>query len=295
MKYLGGYILAVSLFFASLFIFLPTKVEAEACNNTLNYGAVQLLVPKLSNKGEYQLWVRMQSPVNSGKVVIELNSSECFEVASSLLTPNSWAWVPYYENNKNKSITLDNTKGNIIKIIGVQSSIKVDRVLLTDPNCAPENFGDNCVSSFEPTIANAGQIQEISSSFDGPVQGDVVISATPFTQAATLKSLSYSVNGRTVQVSETTVPFDTTLLENGKYTIIIETRLADGTVIRESTVIVIDNQETVLSPLIRWVRTQEKSLVVAGLGIVGLIAIALIVSIIRKANLKRRERRFHGF
>ncbi len=296
MKRHGGYIFVAGLVLIGLFGFVNSpRASAESCKDVSNLGAVQLFIPNLKSAGEYQLWVRMQSPSNAAKVLVELNKTECFEVGSTLLTPNTWSWVPYYTNNQNKTINFLKTEGNLINLIGVQSSVKIDRVLISDPGCAPENFGNNCSPSYEPAIANTNEVRIITQNSNNPVSGNVTISETPFTLSESLVSLSYSAQGRTLQSATSAVPFDSTLIENGKHTILIQTSLSDGTVIKESTVISVDNPESILSPLLRTLRQQKSSLLLIGI-IVGALAIALIaISLIKKIYIKRRERKFHGF
>ena len=81
MKRRGGYLVVIALLLviigASVF---PRSAFASACVDSTKYGAVQLFVPPLQKTGDYQLWVRLQSPTNNAKVRIELNNSECFAI-----------------------------------------------------------------------------------------------------------------------------------------------------------------------------------------------------------------------
>src|SRR5690606_15699721 len=130
---------------------------------------------------------------------------------------------------------------------------------------------------------------------DGPVSGKVLLSSTPEQQHAALKELVYTVNGRKLQTSDRAVPFDTTVLENGKYTVYITTRLQDGTVIKESTAVEIKNAENFLTPAIRWIKLHWTSikliLLVAGVVLAAIVIFRLIIGWLRH----RRERSFHGF
>jgi uncharacterized membrane protein len=296
MKRRGGYSVVIALLLvivgASVF---PRSAFASACVDSTKYGAVQLFVPPLQKTGDYQLWVRLQSPTNNAKVRIELNNSECFEVGSTLLKPNTWEWIPYYEKNQLKTTKLTYKEGNIIKIIGVQSAVKVDKVLFTDPSCAPESFGNNCASSYQPAIIKSDDVRQISPPSNDALSGTVVVSSTPFAQEKNLTLVTYSANSKTIQKSTTAKQFDTTLLANGKYTLLIETQLRDGTVIKESTIISVDNPETVLSPLLRWLRLQKSSVIIISASVLVLAILLICLSVIRSNHLKRRERRFHGF
>ncbi len=277
-----------------VFVSLPAYVNAAACQDSGNHGAVRLLLPEVPASGQYQLWIRMQSPSNTAKVQAELNGTECFEVGNSLLQPNTWTWVPYYTNNQNQTINIHAARGNIIKIIGTQASVKVDKVLLTDPSCTPQDQGGNCSGS-GTVLLGQDSIVPVAPAGSGPVAGKAIISQTPFTQGSNLTGLSYSAGGRTLQSFVAAEPFDTTLLENGEHTVLIKTTLQDGTIIQESAIINIGNDETVLSPLRRWIRLQEKSLVVIALAMTSAALLAVLISISRRLYLKRRERHFHGF
>lgn len=295
MKKFGG-ILIVTLMLAGIVLAMPAqKTEAAACTNVSTFGAVSLQLPALPKQGEYLVWVRLQSPVPNGKVLIEINANECLEVSSSSLQVGTWAWQVYQTGGQASPVTFSSTDGNTLKVIGVQAGIKVDRVLLTVPGCTPEDFGDNCKESFEATARSTEGIRILAPPSDQPVSGKVMLSDTPLNNAAEVRRLDYSVGGRTIQTTNHVDPFDTTRLANGKYTILIETTLMSGQVIRESTVITVDNPENVFSPLVRWIRSRQNSLTVLSLTVGAVIAGLLMLIIVRRLYIRRRERRFHGF
>jgi hypothetical protein len=295
MKKSGGILLVLALIVGTTVIKSPEEASAAACNDTKQYGAVRLAVPPLPKAGSYQLWVRMQSPTNTAKVQLELNQLDCYEVDSTMLSPNTWAWIPYYTDNQNRTIIIANPEGNIFKLIGVQANVKVDKVLLTDPACVPEGFGNNCNGSSEPTLFNQETVRPIDPPSSGSVSGKVILSQTPYTLEQSLRTVSYSAGGRTLQTAEQAVPFDTVLLENGKHTILIKTTLDDGTVIQESTVLTINNPQTVLAPVLRWLRRNQETLVIVSAGLALFAVIAALVGYARRSYRMRRERRFHGF
>lgn len=295
MKKFGGLLIATLVLAGVWNLTTPVPADAAACANISTYGAVNLNVPILPKKGDYLVWVRMQSPEATGRVLLEINEARCLEVSGTALQPNTWVWQGYTEAGQRKLVSFDFVEGNMIKVIGIQAGIKIDRVLLTDPDCTPEDFGNNCAREFEATAAPANNILALPPPSDQPVSGKIKLSNTPFTRLQQLESLRYIAGGRTLQSATTAEPFDTTLLENGKYTVIIETTLDTGEVIHESTVIEIKNPENVLSPVMRWLRQQHKSLIVIALTIGSVLASVFIFMFIRHSYLKRRQRHFHGF
>lgn len=296
MKRHGGIALAVTAVLVAVSLTAnPGKAEAAACANTSTYGAVRLTVPDLSRSGEYALWVRVQSPDATAKVLVEVNDDNCLEVASTSLIADQWSWVSYRSNSSIGTIRLSATENNSLRLIGIQQGVKVDRVVLTKPDCMPEEFGNNCSDLVEASLAVQSNVQSVPPPSSQPVSGKVVLSSTPMRNQANLTLVSYTVNGETVQTSEGPDPFDTTLVADGKYTVFIETTLASGKVIRESTVIEVDNPTNPLSPVIRWLRLNQRSLLVIGGTIGTFLATAVLVGLIKRWYLKRRERHFHGF
>ncbi len=295
MKKIGGLILLVGLLLAGALVVAPAEQVAAVCNNVSTFGAIRLNVPTLPKSGEYVLWTRVQSPSDTSKLLVEFNQGACIEVVGTGLTPNTWTWVPYKVGGKEAPIQFDYTEGNLLKVIGVQANVRLDRLIIAAPGCVPEEFGNNCKLMSEAAVADFTNVQSIPPPSSEPLSGEVVLSGTPFTQQHNLVSLIYSAGGKSVQTATTAVPFDTTRLENGKYTILIETKLADGTVIRESTVIEIDNPLNVLSPVMRWIRQNRSVLILVGVVTASLAIATILFSMTRRSYLKHRERKFHGF
>lgn len=296
MKRYGGLTLVVAAVLVSVSLLAkPGKAEAAACANTSSYGAVRLTLPDLPRTGDYAVWVRVQSPDATAKVLVEVNQDNCLEVASTTLTPNQWSWVAYRSNGSIGTVDMSSSKNNSLRLIGIQQGVKVDRVVLTKPDCTPEEFGNNCSELTEASLDSNSDVQSVPPPSAQPVSGKVILSNTPTLNQADLASVSYTVNGVTVQTSTGPSPFDTTLVADGKYTVFIETTLNSGKVIRESTVIEVDNPTNPLSPLIRWLRINQRSLLVI-VGTAGaLLATAILLGLFRRWYLKRRERHFHGF
>ncbi len=295
MKKIGGILIATCMLTVLFLVSPAVPAQAAACANVSTFGAVSLQLPTLPKKGEYLVWVRLQGPGSTAKVLVELNGSDCLEISGTGLQADSWSWQAYRTGGQPQTVTLTATEGNSIKVIGTQDGVKIDRVLLTVPGCTPEEFGDNCAETFEAKASDTGDIRTLPPPSNEAVSGKVVLSNTPFTSGSELSRLDYSAGGRTLQSSEQAEPFDTTRLSNGKHTILIETTLSSGQVIRESTVITVDNPENVISPLVRWIRQRQRSLSVVVLAAGAVSGAAVLIIMLRRVYLQRRERRFHGF
>ncbi|MDQ3123351.1 MAG: hypothetical protein M3Q14_01550, partial [bacterium] len=271
------------------------KVSAAACTSVGQYGAVRLQVPELPYTGKYALWVRMQSPEPVGKLLIEVNQSDCYELNDVELISGQWKWVSYKTNGKLTTLQLDQLKNYSLKVIGISLGLKVDSVILSEPECIPQDLGNNCNVAAIAKTSQASDVLQLPPPSQQSVSGTVVLSQTPRQYAAQLKSLQYTVNGQTIQRSSLVTPFDTTLLSDGTHTILITTNLQDGTVLQESTNITVDNPTNAMSPVIRWARLRQATLITSGL-ILGSIVLATVLAwVIHHWYIKRRERHFHGF
>ncbi len=292
MKKSGG-ILAV----LTIFSFLATPVQkaaAEACANISSFGAVNLVVPTLPPSDTYAVWIRMQSADSSARVLVEVNGSECLELGGEL-APNQWVWQTAMRDGQPEHIQLPNRVGNGMRIVGVQAGVRVDRLLVTRPDCVPQDFGENCASPIQLTGGQDEHVELLSPPSDKPVSGKILLTNTPSRLGADLKSVSYAIHGRVLQTSDKPVPFDTTLAENGKYTVNITTTSRGGVITREAAVVEIKNPQNPLSPTVRWLRLNQRSVITA-LGIVAaLLALASLLSAIRALHVRRRQRKFHGF
>jgi hypothetical protein len=295
MKAFGGFLLVVGLLSAAFLLTRPTQASAVGCANVSSFGAVQLSIPELPRTGEYRLWLRMQSPVSTGTVQVETNQAYCFTIQDTTFLPNQWKWVTYQPSDGQTALSFTNKLGNTMLIIGTQDGVRVDQVLITDLGCIPQDYGNNCSQAVVATVNSQSDITQLPPPSDGSVSGDIMLSTTPLNNLSQLAQVTYSVNGRILQQSPNAVLFDTTLLADGKYTVLIETKFKDGAVLRESTVIAIDNPNNALSPVIRWLRLNQQSLVVVGGAILGLVLFFIIGSMLRSAYTRHRYRKFHGF
>lgn len=286
MKRIGGALISIVLILAAVPV---SSAFAAACSNVSSFGAVSLNLPEIKKTEDRSVWVRMQSPNQSDKILLELNERECFEVGGKDSVPNQWSW-----QTPANSISLDGSEGNTLKLIGINSGVRVDRVLLTEEGCVPQDFGNNCQKAVELTTYGPATTI-LPSPSDKPIGGKVVLSSTPEDNKSNLKELKYSVNGRTVQTSTTVVPFDTTLVENGKYNVLIQTVLNDGEIIYESTSLEIDNPENFLSPVVRFVRSNMLVIKKIAIVLLAVLAVLVVLKGLSMWRRSKRERSFHGF
>lgn len=291
MKIVGGLLVGITLVAVGI---AARDVSAAACANTSSFGAVTLTVPKLDSTEDQVIWIRLQAANKDAKVLAEINGKECMQVGGNL-QPNVWSWQTQVIGGVVQPVNFATPTENTVKIIGVNDGVKVDRVLITDQSCNPQDFGNACKSGVELSQSTDSTVVELAPFPDQPVHGKITLSTTPFENQDNLKQVSYMAGGKVLQVANEPEQFDTTLLPNGKHTIYITTELQEGGKIRESMVIEIKNPENAISSIVRWARLNRKTLNVVGLAVLGLIALFVFANIASRAHKKRKHRKFHGF
>jgi hypothetical protein len=294
MKRLGG-IFGISLILVQLVsLLIVPKAGAENCSNFSSYGAIRLFLPEVSTKKDYALWFRLQPTDTPAQVLVEVNQNDCLEVTGENQPAYQWYWQPYKKDGTIQALRFTQEEGNTLRIIGILPGVKLDKVMLTEPDCIPQEFGTNC-KNLEAVGIESGVVTNITPLSNDPVSGKVTLSLTPQIVGSELSAVHYVAEGKTLQTVFKAEPFDTTLLSNGKHTVQIETVLSDGRVIREATVIEVNNLENALSPIVRWIRLNLRTLYLTGLVIAGIIILLLLISWVRKWFLKRRQLHQHGF
>lgn len=288
MKKIGG-ILAVLTAIMSVLAPVP-QLSAAGCANVGSFGAVELSLPETPD-GKMVLWVRMQSDDGNGRVMADIDGRECLEVGDQT-KPGEWAWQTAGGDSP-RAIDFAAVKVKRVRIIGV-TDVKIDRVLLAQPGCVPTDFGNNCRNSVELSQPPT-EVTVLPPPYDHPVSGKVVLSQTPAQNKDRLKTVEYIVAAKVVQRAAADIPFDTQLLPNGKHTVQIDTTLDDGTVLRESTVIDVNNPENVFTPLVRWAKQNARPLKFAALTAGGVLAAILVMMWLRRTHRKKRHRMFRGF
>jgi hypothetical protein len=272
-----------------------SKLSAASCSNISSFGAINLNVPTLPNDGAVNIWVRMQSPEASTSLLLEVNKSTCLELNAKDLSSDRWTWRSVTESDNSELFEFPGASDNTLKIIGTSDGVKIDKVLFTAKNCIPQEFGDNCIDAVEAVGVSNDNATQIPSPSEGAVSGKVYLTSTPDNYSSNLEQVDYVVNGKTIQKSFSAEPFDTTRLENGKHTILIETKLNDGRVIRESTILQVKNSINPLSPVIRWIKINSETAKLFAITLLAAVILIISFLVIRTVLKKRRERKFHGF
>lgn len=294
-KFLGVLVAGVVLNLAGLFAVMPRSVGAAACANVSSFGAVTVSLPVLEHIKDRVIWLRMQSAEGDAKVQVEVNSADCLQIGGQTERSDTWQWftvksgqgdvVPY---------TFTRHDGNMLKIIGVKPGVRVDKVLVTDSLCVPQDFGNNCQAGGAEMVVAEEQDFIILPQVSGPIQGRVKLSDTPERNRSQLKEVSYRVAGQVVQRSADGIEFDTNRVKNGTHTVYITTMLQDGSQIKEQIVVEIKNPENPFTAFVRWAKLNQQGLKIGLLIIIGIVVLLVLARLALARRKKRRVRLFHG-
>lgn len=275
---------------------LPDSVYAAACANVSSFGAVTVHLPTLEHIKDRVIWIRMQSPEDSVRVLAEVSAKDCLEISGQSQPTNTWQWQTVRDSGGTAvPYSFGQHDDNTIKIIGVQPGVRVDRMLITDTKCVPQDFGNNCQAvGAKLATAEEHDYTVLPSPNSSPLHGKVQLSDTPTQNQGNLKEVTYSVAGTVVQQSAYGLVFDTSRLQNGTHTVYITTTLQDETQIREMVVVTIKNPHNPLTPLVRWAKLNQQALKTAGVITLGLLAGIILIRVVLIRLRKRRVRIFHG-
>jgi hypothetical protein len=281
---------------ALVLLSVPQTISAAACTSVSDYGAIDMALPVLPVSDTHAIWIRMQSLSPTAGVLVEVNQANCFNITGSNLSPDKWSWQTYQQSGAIVPLSFPNLEGNNIRLIGIESGVKIDRVLITRSDCIPLEFGDNCGDASQAAnTLSSSTATIIPPPSNDSVSGKVLLSSTPERYRSLLKSLDYSVDGQTLQSSAKNENFDTTLVNNGKHTIIITTTLTNGAIIKEQTVIDVDNLENAISPTVRWMRLHTGTIKTVAIIFGFLLIFIFLYSTLKGWYIRQRERSFHGF
>jgi len=199
----------------------PSPVQAAACAvPSKNYGTatMQLSIP---TAGTYRLWTRMNVPdATNNSYLLEVDGSTCFTVGDSGIAAKTWTWVNYQNGNTGSFVSMNLSAGaHTIKVIGREPSVKLDRILaVSDQNCIPTQFGDNCMATADtvkPTVAFT-QPDALAT-----LSGKTTLKATATDNVGVAKVEFYIQDA--LKATSTVAPYeytwDTTAASDGVYTI----------------------------------------------------------------------------
>ena len=271
---------------------------AAACVDAAKYGSVSVTLPVLPSRGEYTLWSRMQIPDDEhSQYELEVNGQDCYQVGGASLTPGQWGWVSFEGGNLSRKVShnFDHTSDNMLKLIGSSQGVKVDKILAVKGDCVPSGLGNNCQTdtvTIDPSdTAGATEIPPIS---NGPVSGIVIPSPTISRSSLGIAKVLYVVDGQTIHAAVGN-GIDTTLLANGSHRIAMQITKSDGSIINESTTLVVDNKQTAFSPVRRWIRLHERSAIMIASVTGGILVLLAVFLVVRHVRLKKRLLEFKGF
>lgn len=286
----------VGIFVFGAFLAMPRTGLAAACEVGDN-GVAKFDIPTLPKSGLYTIWTRMQVPdATHTRYRLELNGESCYEIGSASLPAGQWAWVSYQKDNVNDKVSYDftNLSGNNARLIGLDASVKIDRLLLLQNGCVPAGTGDNCRT--EATLVTT---QDTTSSNDRTapitVTGKIFLSPYVSQESSDIKKLAYFSDGRKVQESDGPAPLDTTLLTNGPHTITTRISGANGKSSDTVSYVTAANPETSLTPVTRWLRLNQHPLAIAGASFGAGSMMFLIFWSARSIQLERQRLKTHGF
>ncbi len=291
------------LFFLSILSLLMVvsskqTATASACSSTENYGVLSLSLPELPRSGTYNIWTRMQAPdATHNRYRLEVNGQECYEVGGSSITPGQWVWVSFKGGDLTQKVrhNFEEVKGNKIRLIGSDSGVKVDRLLLVKNDCIPENLGNNCQSDAVPASAvQAEGASEVPPPSSGPVSGIVIPSTSISLKPSLISKVVYFSDGKAVPTAAGN-GIDTTLLSNGSHRVSMHITRTDGTVLNEATTLNVENKQGAFSPLRRYIRLHTQAFIIWSLLLGGLLFVLVILLGIRHIKLQKRLLNFHGF
>ena len=154
-------ILALYSLLLLLFLF-PQQLLAQSATPTpscpvlpTDTGTVTLSTT-ISSTGLYSVWSRINPPDSlHTSYWLQIDSNCGIPVGGSPSIPvNTWTWIDYQNGiSTNRVLLTLSSGGHIIRLIGKDSGVKVDRLIITDDlSCIPTGFGDNCTQAPTSTI-----------------------------------------------------------------------------------------------------------------------------------------------
>jgi hypothetical protein len=275
-----------------------SKVTAAACDNSLQYGSVKSSLSILPTTGTYIIWTRMQVPDSAhSQFNLEINNQSCYVVGGSSITPNTWTWVNFQDGNLSTIIkyNFDRTIDNSARLIGTFAGVKVDRLLLIKNSCVPVGLGANCqTESARTTIPDMAGASSVPPPSSRTIGGLIIVSPTVQKNPELIQKVVYFADGLQVPTAAS-FALDSTLLTNGEHQISMQITETNGTVINETTNINVLNNESVLSPFIRWIRLNTHAAIVFSSLAGGVLLLLALLITIRHILLQKRLLSFHGF
>lgn len=191
--------------------------------------------------GTYYIWSRNRtssSTSNAYYLQVDNSSSNCFTVGDATIPNNTWTWVNYQNGNTSSRMSVNLSAGShSFKLYGVDSSLQVDRLILTsDSACTPSGTGDNCSSSSTdppPVVISNPNNPTTTPTYDGTI-----------TVGSGSNKTIVKVDGQPLASGTGAVTLDTTQLSDGYHTLAIESYDANGNKTITYRKILVENNKT---------------------------------------------------
>lgn len=150
------------------------SAAAGACTPpTTDYGKVTNIPIDVTATGNYRIWVRIQTSATSDNFLLQLDSSDCFNVGGSgtaAAGAGNWQWVDFGTTGTKNEKNFTSIGQHTLTMYGTGEGLLVDRVIFTLINpggtiscIKPDNFvdpadgtvGGNCASAVNvaPTVS----------------------------------------------------------------------------------------------------------------------------------------------
>lgn len=142
--------LIIGFILLAVVILLHNKVLASACTAK---GGEAIYSVDTATTSSYRLWLRVQASSGNNALYADIDGQQCLLMGdSNTISSTNWTWIDYTNGNSSQKANINLTKGShTIKIIGHESGVRLDKVILTsDLSCVPDNFGDNCTNTTTP-------------------------------------------------------------------------------------------------------------------------------------------------
>lgn len=212
-----------------------TKASTTTTASNLGTASATVSVPE---SGNYKLWVRMKVPdTTNNSVQAQIDDGAVIKVGDGGIAANTWTWVDWKGGDtKNLNNFTLNSGNHTVTLTGTEKGVKVDRVLITNENCNPKGFGDECatVTTTPPPTATPNISVSVPPQ---PVKGSVPISVT---SDKTIKRVSFRPDN-VWSATDESAPFaynwDTTKYSNGVHSFVVRATIeGDSEAYREKTV-----------------------------------------------------------
>lgn len=223
------------------------RASAAACSApATDYGTATSTIT-VPGTATYRLWTRMYAPdTTDNTYLLEVDGMVCFMVGGGPTPAAAWTWVDYHSGNTTNKIQMSLTAGapHTIKLIGNVPGVKIDRIVaVSDLNCVPSGFGDNCSLPDDATPPSV--------TLTSPAENATLSGSTKLTASATdnvgVKKVEFYDNSSLIATT-TTSPYETTWntaqVKNGTHLITARAYDAAGNMSADSSTVSIVNGDT---------------------------------------------------